>query len=117
PSNLVKNIIGSIIETGGNIERINLGIGGYDVDKDIVKELNLRVNAGFYVDELDVRSPAKLAGVLPGDVIIKINNKSIKSFDDIAEIMKISKKGDTINIVVNRSGQEVVIPTKLRKGM
>lgn len=117
PSNLTKNIIGSIIETGGNIERINLGIGGYDVDKDIVKELNLRVNSGFYVDELDVRSPAKLAGVLPGDVIIKINNKSIKSFDDIAEIMKISKKGDTINIIVNRNGQEVTIPTKLRKGM
>ena len=53
PSNLVKPIVNDIIATGGNIERINLGIGGFDVDENLVKELNLRVKSGFYVDELD----------------------------------------------------------------
>ena len=114
PSNLMKSIAASIIEKGGDIERINLGIGGYDVDKDLIAELKLKAGKGFYVEELDVQSPAKLAGILPGDVITKIDNASVQSFEDIASAMKYSKKGDTIKIVVNRNGNEVTIPTYLR---
>ena len=94
-----------------------MGIGGFDVDDNLVKELDLRVKKGFYVDELDVKSPAKMAGVLPGDVIIKINNKPINGFDDITSVMRYSKKGDVLNIYVNRDGKEVNLPTSLRKGL
>ncbi|MBK7009510.1 MAG: trypsin-like peptidase domain-containing protein [Saprospiraceae bacterium] len=117
PSNLVKPIVNDIITTGGNLERINLGIGGFDVDENLVKELDLRVKKGFYVDELDLKSPAKMAGVLPGDVIIKINDKTINGFDDITSVMRYSKKGDVLNIYVNRDGKEVNLPTSLRKGL
>lgn len=117
PSNLVKNIVGSIIESGGNIERVGLGIGGFDVDNEITKELKLKVNKGFYVDEVETRSPAKFAGILPGDVITKINNKPVGGFDDIADLMKFSKKGDTLQVSVNRDGKDMVINTVLRKGL
>jgi S1-C subfamily serine protease len=114
PSNLMKNIVSRIIEIGGDIEDINLGIGGYDVDKELIDELSLNVKAGFYVEELDVKSPAKLAGVLPGDVIIKINNSPIRNFEDIGNSLKSTKKGDIVTIHVNRNGKDVSIPTKLR---
>ncbi|MBK8698949.1 MAG: trypsin-like peptidase domain-containing protein [Saprospiraceae bacterium] len=117
PSNLVKTIVTSIIESGGNIERMNLGIGGFDVDGDLVKELDLRVRKGFYVDELDTKSPAKYAGILPGDVIVKINGKLVTGFDDIANTMKFAKRGDTLDIQVNRGGKEISLPTTLRKGL
>jgi S1-C subfamily serine protease len=117
PSNLVKTIVSSIIESGGNIERVGLGIGGFDIDADLVKELNLKTTKGFYVDEVEIKSPAKFSGILPGDIITKINNKSISGFDDIAEIMKFSKKGDTLNVMVNRDGKEIQINTVLRKGL
>jgi serine protease Do len=117
PSNLVKNIVKSIIETGGNIERVSLGIGGYDVDKAIEKEFGLRVSSGFYVEQLDLKSPAKLAGILPGDVIVKVNNNKVIGFNDIDAALKFSKSGDLIQIVVNRNGKELTIPTKLRKGL
>jgi serine protease Do len=117
PSNLVKNIVKSIIETGGNIERVSLGIGGYDVDKAIEKEFGLRVSSGFYVEQLDLKSPAKLAGILPGDVIVKVNNNKVIGFNDIDTALKFSKSGDLIQIVVNRNGKELTIPTKLRKGL
>ncbi len=117
PANLVKNIVSSIIETGGNIERVSLGIGGYDVDKSIVKEFDLRVSVGFYVEQLDVKSPAKLAGILPGDVIVKVNDKKITEFNDIESVLKFSKSGDILQITVNRSGKEINLPTKLRKGL
>ncbi len=117
PSNLVKNIVSSIIETGGNIERVSLGIGGYDIDKAIVKEFDLRVTSGFYVEQLDIKSPAKLAGILPGDVIIKVNETKITEFNDIESVLKYTKSGDILQIVVNRNGKEINLPTKMRKGL
>lgn len=117
PSNLVKPIVSDIIATGGNIERINLGIGGFDVDDTLVKEFNLTVKKGFYVDELDARSPARMSGILPGDVIVKINDKTINGFEEIAQVMKYSKKGDVLQIYINRDGKELNMPTPLKKGM
>jgi serine protease Do len=60
-----------IIENGGNIERTNLGVGGYDINEDLVKEFGLNLNGkkGFYIEEVERRSAAQMGGLLPGDVI------------------------------------------------
>ena len=117
PSNLVKEIVEDIISTGGDIHRVSLGVGGYDVDDQLVQEYNLKVLSGFYVADVDVKSSAKLAGIIPGDVIIGIDNKEVRDFEDISEILKFSKSGDKINILVSRNGKKVKVPTYLRKGL
>ena len=117
PSNLVKEIVEDIISTGGDIHRVSLGVGGYDVDDQLVEEYNLKVVSGFYVADVDIKSSAKLAGIIPGDVIIGIDNKEVRDFEDISEILKFSKSGDKINILVSRNGKKVKVPTYLRKGM
>jgi len=116
PVNLVKKIVKEIIENG-DIERLGLGVAGYDVDQSLIDELDLKVKTGFYVDEVELKSAAKYAGILPGDVIISVDGKKISKFADIAEVMKFSKKGDKLDIVVNRNGKEINIPTPLRKGL
>jgi S1-C subfamily serine protease len=117
PSNLVKEIVEDIITTGGDIHRVSLGLGGYDVDEQLVKEFDLKVFSGFYVADVDVKSSAKLAGIIPGDVIIGIDSKVVKDFEDISEILKFSKSGDQINILVSRNGKKIKVPTYLRKGL
>jgi len=114
PSNLVKPIIDKIIQYG-DLERVELGIGGYDVDEEFRKDYKLGVKHGFYVDQLQQKSPAKRSGVLPGDVIVKINQNDIKSYDDIENVMSLSNVGDKIDITVNRGGKELKIPTQLYK--
>lgn len=117
PTNIVKRVIKDIIEKGGNIERTNLGVGGYDVNEDIVKEFNLQMktNKGFYVEQVEKKSAAQLGGLLPGDVIIAINGNDVSNYDDIEKIMKYNKVGDRVNIKVNRNGKEMTIPVQLRK--
>lgn len=117
PSNLMKSIIDDIITTGDDIYRVNLGVGGYDVDKSLIKELDLKVSKGFYVADVELKSSAKMAGILPGDVIVAINNKDVTNFEDISKILKFSKSGDQISIDVSRDGQKVKVPTYLRKGL
>ena len=117
PSNLMKSIVQDIIETGGDIYRVNLGVGGYDVDQSLQQEYELKVGEGFYVADVEKRSSAMMAGILPGDVIVKIDGKNVSNFEDITEILKFSKSGDKLNIEVSRNGKNISIPTFLRKSM
>lgn len=117
PAKIVKKVIMDIIENGGNIERTNLGVGGYDVTEDLINEykLQLKGNKGFYIEEVEKRSAAQLGGLLPGDVIISINANPVENYDDIEKHMRYNKVGDKVNIKVNRGGKEMVIPIQLRK--
>ncbi len=117
PTKIVKRVVKDIIEKGGNIERTSLGVGGYDVTEEIVKEYNLQIknNKGFYIEEVEKKSAAQLGGLLPGDVIVSINGNVVGNYDDIEKIMKYNKVGDKVNIRVNRNGKEMTIPVQLRK--
>lgn len=117
PSKIVKRVVKDIIENGGNIERTNLGVGGYDINDELVKEFGLNLNGkkGFYIEEVEKRSAAQMGGLLPGDIIIGINNMPVENYDDIEKHMKYNKVGDKVNIRVNRSGKEITIPLQLRK--
>jgi S1-C subfamily serine protease len=116
PSNLAKKIISQIKEKGGDIERVSsLGLMGFEVDNNLKKEFNLKADHGFYVDEVENKSSAKMAGILPGDVITKINNQKVTSDKEIMDVMKFAKAGDILNLIINRNGKEIEISVKLRK--
>jgi len=116
PSNLVKRIVFDIIENG-DIERVNLGVLGYDVDEELKEEYNLNTNSGFYIDSIDKGSAAQFSGMLPGDVIVAIDNQKIERFEDIVEVMKYNKAGDNVKIKIQRNGKEKAIDVRLRKGL
>ena len=115
PSNLAKVIIKDIIENG-DIERVNLGIEGYDV-KDIKQDFNLSESNGFYVEDVFIGSAAQFGGLLPGDIIKKVNDEQIKELDDIKRVMKFNKVGDVVKLEVVRNGTKKTIKLKLRKSM
>ncbi|MEZ4909879.1 MAG: trypsin-like peptidase domain-containing protein [Saprospiraceae bacterium] len=119
PSNIVKQVVSDIIKNGGDIERTNLGVGGYDVNPDLVKEFDLKIKhpSGFYVEEVEMRSAAQLGGVISGDVIIGINEVVIHNYEDVEQALKYKKVGDKIDIKINRKGKEIVLPVKLMKAI
>jgi S1-C subfamily serine protease len=116
PSNLVKRIVYDIIENG-DIERVNLGVLGYDVDEELKNEYQLNTNTGFYVDSIDKGSAAQFSGMLPRDVIVAIDNQKIERFEDIVEVMKYNKAGDSVKIEIQRNGKNKTINVQLRKGL
>lgn len=115
PSNLVKRIVKDIIQYG-DIERTNLGVRGYDVNDNIKEEFGLTIDNGFYIEKVQRGSAAQFSGVLPGDVIIEIDNKEIRQYEDIQQKMKFNKVGDEIKLKVVRNGKTKTIKVKLRKG-
>ena len=116
PSNIVQRIVKDIIENG-DIERGRLGVLGRTVDSIIKQENNLKRNKGFLVEDVLKASSAQYAGVLPGDIIVGVNGKSVVKFEDLYEVIEFAKVGDTINLIVFRKNKEIEIPVYLRKGI
>jgi len=116
PSNIVKRII-SDIKQNGNIERGRLGIEGFEIDAENQSELNLKKSKGFYVENVLKGSGAQFAGVLPGDIITKVDSKDVNTFDDLYEIIEYAKVGDKIKLGVFRKNKELEIDVYLRKGI
>lgn len=116
PSNLVKQIVDEII-VSGNIERASLGVFVRELDEVKAKGIDPKASVGVYVDELVEGSSAQFAGILPQDVITKVDKYEIKSFEDLQNALKFSKVGDELDLEVLRNSRKKSIKVKLRKGI
>lgn len=81
-----------------------LGISGVDVTEEAHNEL--KVPYGAYVREIAMDSPAMLAGLQQGDVIVMLNDKAIMSFSDYTSALLQLEAGQTARLTVKRQAQE-----------
>lgn len=55
---------------------------------------------GIYVGEVTEDSPAKKAGIVAGDIIVKINDKKITTMESLQDTLTYTKAGTTVSITV-----------------
>ena len=82
---------------------LNLGISIRTVDETLSKQLNME--QGLYIVEVNEFSPAEKAGLKAGDLIINVDGKRVKTFDELKEIKNSKEEGDTIKVEFIRDGQ------------
>ncbi|MBK9723159.1 MAG: PDZ domain-containing protein [Saprospiraceae bacterium] len=114
PSNLMRKIIQELIDHG-SFDRGRFGVDVVNVDEELKKEMNLNINNGVLITELEDKGSAKFAGLLPNDIIIEINNKSIKTVEDLQKVVALTKIGETLYTKIIRDGQPKEIPVKIKK--
>lgn len=115
PVNLMRKIVGDIIETG-SYQRAYLGINIKDMDSELAAELGVNFTQGVVIDGLIDGGAAQFAGLLPNDVITKVDNTKIKNVPELQEVVGSAKVGDTIKVTVTRKGKTKVIPVRLKRG-
>lgn len=131
PSYLIQKVVPSIITTG-EYQHPYLGISGTDIDSDIAEIMNLKNTTGFLVIQVASESPAEKAGIrggailteidgreveLGGDVIVGIDDKSIRKIDDLLSYLDREKKvGENVTLTIIRNGQvqEIVLTLAAR---
>ena len=111
PINEAKPIIEQLIKHG-YVERPMMGIGAQTITPQDAAQYNLPV--GVYVVQVQPGSGAEKAGIQPGDVIIKADDKEIKSFEDLQSVINSHKVGDVINVTIWRNGRTFTVPVKLQ---
>lgn len=113
PINLAVKIVDDIIENG-SYERGFLGINIADLDEEDVEILGLSNAQGILVSGVVDGGAAQYAGVLPDDVIVGVDNKKVKASPELLEAVGGLKAGDEVSLTVNRRGELLDIPVRLK---
>lgn len=95
----------------GKIERPYIGIGGVDLDEATAKRNNL--TTGIYVAQIYAGSPAALAGIQKGDIIVGIDGQEAKTMEKLNEYKNIKKIGDKVKLKIVRASKEQEIEVTL----
>jgi len=113
PVNLVQKVVEDIIKFGA-VQRGFLGIVIRDLDSKTAKEKDLSISEGIVVDSVNKESAAKEAGVLKGDVIVKVGPTTVNSVAELQEQIARHRPGDKVPLTINREGKELVLTTTLK---
>jgi serine protease Do len=105
PSTTVNQII-PILEKNGHVDRARLGVQIQPVTEDIAQSLGLQQAKGALVAEAQKDTPASKAGLKAGDVIVKVNGKSIEDARDLARTIGGMPPESKADIAYIRDGKE-----------
>ncbi len=114
PSNMMHNLAKQIIEFG-EVHRGVLGVSGRSVNSEIAKAMELETNQGGFIEQVMPDSAADEAGIKPGDVIIALNGKKIKTFNALRGKIGSIGAGKKVKLTVIRNGDEEKITVKLKQ--
>jgi membrane-associated protease RseP (regulator of RpoE activity) len=94
-----------------------IGIEFTDVTEEFIKLNNLDVKTpkNIIITGVVETSAADEANIIPGDVVISINNKTTKVKQDLIEILKTKYAGDVVNLKIYRQGNISTKNVKLKR--
>lgn len=114
PVNLIKPIVDEFLAKG-SVSRPYLGIRYRFIPKDVA--IYNQVPQGAYIEQVTPAGPADLAGVLDGDIIIKINGQAIDSETKLPEIVSKSSINVRLELTIWRDGKEITKTATLRESV
>lgn len=76
-------------------------------DKVLRAQMNLKEGEGVIIEEVLAGSFADTIGVEPYDVIVKINEESVGSAEDVGRILAGVEEGDEVKVSLIRSGAQI----------
>ena len=114
PSNLAKNIIDQLKNTG-EIQRAWLGVRIQEVTDEIAQSLGLDKTYGALVQGLTPDSPALKNGIKEGDIIIRFNGEEVASVQTLPKLVAEASIGQNTEVVVWRNESTTTLYVNLGK--
>ncbi len=106
PINNLKSAIDSFIKKGKVVYGW-VGVSLVDVTKEYKEELGVGDTIGAFAAEVFSNSPAFKGGIKPGDYIIEVNGKKVKSTNQLVRDIGSLEAGSTANFTVIRGGKRI----------
>jgi serine protease Do/serine protease DegQ len=115
PVNLAAGVMKSLIETG-TVTRGFLGVGTEPLTPDVAEQVHLPVDSkGVIITVVTPDSPAEKAGIMRGDVILKVNGKDIESRDELRLTIAQMPPDSKVAIDLSRDGKPSRVNVTLAK--
>ncbi len=101
------------LRASGKVTRGRIGVQIGEVTNDVATAIGLSKAEGALVSSVESDSPAEAAGVQPGDVILKFNDRAINRWSDLPRMVGETKPGTTAPLQVWRKGKSVTLTVKV----
>ena len=83
-----------------------------DVTPPLARQMDLPVNSGVVVTDIEEGSLAESSGLQPGDVILELNRQPVPNFSAFQRLADPMKSTDLALLLVNRQGTVLYVPVK-----
>lgn len=103
----------TIEQMSNDKERAYLGVHGADVPKEAIEDTQIDTPAGTYIREIEIDSPAMEAGIQSGDVVTRVGNEEITTYNELLGILQSSQPGDVLTVTLVRQGHEMSVDVTL----
>ncbi len=97
----------------GKVTRARIGVTIQDVNQQFANSFNLPRPMGALVSDVEVGGPAAKAGLVSGDVIVKLDGRDIDRSSDLPARVSMLKPGATTHLQVWRKGKPVDVDVTL----
>ena len=115
PITLARTVMDDIV-AHGRVRRAILGISINDVNAEDAAVAGLKQIAGAKVGGFPTEdSPARRAGMEPGDIIVKVNGKDVDRVSSLQREVRMHQPGESIEVEVVRYGDRKTFRIKLQE--
>jgi S1-C subfamily serine protease len=109
-ANTAERVIVALIREG-KVRRAYLGVGGQDASlaRRIVRHFDLAHESGVRVNSVEAGSPADVAGIRVGDVIVAFGDAAVTGIDALHRLLAGGRIGDGVELAVLRRDRRLTL--------
>ena len=104
PVNMALDVTQQLLKYG-KVRRGYLGVSAQDLTSDLSKAFGISTKWGAIITRVQEGSPAYVAGIRVGDVVVKINNQIIENTSAMRNKIGLLKLNSIISMQINRKGE------------
>ena len=112
PVNMARNVTDQIIR-GGKVSRAFLGVMIQPVTPELARAFKLGKSEGALISDVSPASPAERAGLKAGDVVTKLDDRSVADSRALQLMVADMAPGRNVRLTVVRDGNEQHYPVTL----
>ena len=114
PSSMASRIMDDLIEKG-YVTRSWLGVIIQELDNETAEALGINTRNGALIADVVQDSPAEIAGVQEGDVVVEFNNQKISNTANLKNVVSLATPESKSKLKVIRDGKEKTFNVTLQE--
>lgn len=104
PADLVAQMMAQAVAGNGHFMRPWAGVSGQTVDAQMAEALGMDRPVGIVLDELHPQSPFEHAGLMAGDVILRLDGENVNSPQEVMFRLAVAGIGRSVVVEYSRNG-------------
>jgi serine protease DegQ len=114
PVTTAKSVMESIIKSG-HVVRGWIGVESQEITPELAQSFGLQRDSGAIIAGVVRGGPADRAGMRPGDILLAVQGKKVRSTNDMMNLIAALPPGDKAQMTVMRKNRQSTLDVKVGK--